>query len=92
LTLNRGVTIFFFFDVLRQTFELIDEQQRVQRGDLEPLAAGLAHDFVVDANEMVPQLRELGSVALIRARREPILLDAPNPADRVLVGPIAART
>jgi hypothetical protein len=63
----------------------------VQRRDLDLLAARLAHDLVVDADEMVAQLGELGPVALVGARWQPVLLDPAHPADAVLVGPPAAR-
>jgi hypothetical protein len=39
--------------VVRQARELIDEHQRVLRRDFELLAAGLARDFVVEANQVV---------------------------------------
>jgi hypothetical protein len=57
----------------------------VHRRNFEPLAAGLADDLIVDANEMIPQLGKLRPIALIRARRQPILLGSPDPPYRVLV-------
>jgi hypothetical protein len=76
---------------LRQAFELIDEQQRMHRGNLESLAARLAHDLIVDANEVVAQLRELRTIAFVRALRHPIFLRSPHPAHRILIRAAAAR-
>ena len=81
----------FVFHIARQALELIDEEQRVQRGDLDLLAARLADHLIVYADEMVSQLGELRPVALVGAGRQPILFDAPHPADRVLVGAPAPR-
>jgi hypothetical protein len=61
----------------------------MKRWDLDLLAARLAHHFVIDANQMIAQLGELRPVALISTRRQTVLLDAPDPADRVLVGATA---
>jgi hypothetical protein len=63
----------------------------VHRRNLEPLAARLADHFVVHANEVVAQFGELGAIALIGPRWEPILLRPANPAYGVLVGPPATR-
>jgi len=71
---------------------LVHEQQRVERWNLEFLAARLAHDFVVHANQMVAQLRKLRAVSLISTGRQPILFDAPHPPDGVLVCAVTSRT
>jgi hypothetical protein len=57
----------------------------VQRGDLHPFSAALARDLVVYADEVVAQLGELRSIAIVRPRRQPVLLDPPHPPNRVLV-------
>jgi hypothetical protein len=62
----------------------------VQRWDLDLLAARLAHDLIVHTDQVVAELGELGAVALVGARRQPILLHAPHPAHAVLIGAPAA--
>jgi hypothetical protein len=59
----------------------------VHRGDLESLAAGLALDLIVDANEVVAQLGELRPIALVGARGQAVLLRPPHPTHGILVGP-----
>jgi hypothetical protein len=61
----------------------------VQRRDFDLLSARLANDFVVDTNQMIAKLGEFGAIAFIGARRQPIFLDAPHPADVVVVGAAA---
>jgi hypothetical protein len=78
-------------NIPRETFELIDEQQRMHRRYLEALRTRLANHLVVHPNQVVSQFRELRPVALIRALGNAILLDTPYPADGVLVSPAAAR-
>jgi hypothetical protein len=63
----------------------------VQRGDLELLAARLAHQLVVHADQVIAKLLELGAVALVGARRQPVLFDAADPAHRILVGAATTR-
>jgi hypothetical protein len=63
----------------------------VQRGDLELLAARPAHHLVVDADQVIAQLRELRAIAFVGARRQAILLHASDPSHGVLVGAMAAR-
>jgi hypothetical protein len=64
----------------------------VHRRDLELLAAGPADHLVIDANQVIAQLRELGAIAFIRARRQPIFLGPPHPSHGVLIGPAATGT
>jgi hypothetical protein len=63
----------------------------MHRRDLEALAARLAHDLVVHANQVVTQLRELGTVALVGTRRNAVLLRASDPAHAVFVRAAATR-
>jgi hypothetical protein len=63
----------------------------MQRRDFELLSARLAHDLVVDANQMIAKLGELGAVSLVGAGRKTVLLDAANPPHVVIVGAAAAR-
>jgi hypothetical protein len=83
---------FLLLLVLRQPLELIEEQQRVQRGDLEPLPARLADQLVVEPQQVIAELGELGAVALVGAGRQPILLHSTDPAHVVVAGPATART
>jgi hypothetical protein len=76
----------------RQAVELIHEHQRVHRRNLEALAARLTGELVVDANQVVAQLGELGAVALVGIAGRPVLLGAPDPTQLVIVGAPAART
>lgn len=62
----------------------------MQRRYFELLSARLANDFVVDANQMIAKLGELGAVPFIGARGQPIFLDAPHPAHVVVVGAAAS--
>src|SRR5687767_4546226 len=48
--------------VLRQAFQLISEQQRMMRRHFEFLPARLARHLVVQAQQVVAQLVELGAV------------------------------
>jgi hypothetical protein len=63
----------------------------VERRNLELLPARLAHDLVVDSDQMVAELREFGAVALIRPGRQAIFLHAPDPPHVVFIGAMAAR-
>jgi len=63
----------------------------VHRRNLEALAARLTGQFVVDADQVVAQLGELGAVVLVGIARQPVLLGAPDPAHLVVVGAPAAR-
>src|SRR5687767_4826972 len=78
--------------LLRQPFELLEEHQRAVRRDLEPLAARLARDVVVHANQVILRLLEQRAVARVGPAGKLRLLGAPHPADAVLVGPPAPRT
>jgi hypothetical protein len=64
----------------------------VHRRNLEALAARLTGELVVDADQVVAQLRELGAVALVGVAGRPIFLRAPHPAQLVVTGAAAART
>ncbi|MGQ0734711.1 MAG: hypothetical protein ACT4QD_13780 [Acidobacteriota bacterium] len=77
-------------DILRKAFELIDEQQRVQRRDLELLPAGLAHHLVVDANQMIAHFPEFRAVAFVGAGRQAVFLDSAHPSNVVVVGAATA--
>jgi len=63
----------------------------VHRRNLEPLAARLTGEFVVDADEVVAQLGELRLVVGVGVGRRPVLLGAPHPPQLVVVHPAAAR-
>ena len=86
---RRDVDLPFEIFFVGQAGELVHEHQRVLRRDLEFLAAGLARDLVVEAEQVVAQLGELGPVALVGPGRQPLLLRAPHPADAVFAGPPA---
>jgi hypothetical protein len=62
----------------------------MQRGDFDLLAARLAHDLVVDANQMIAKFGELGAIPFIGPRWQPILLDASHPSHVVVVGATAS--
>jgi len=59
----------FVIDIARQSFELIDKQERMQRRDFELLSARLADDLIVYADEMIAKLRKLRAIPLVRAGR-----------------------
>src|SRR5215470_10874513 len=50
-----------------QPGRLIDEHQRVLGGNLEFLPTGLARNFVIEPQEVIAQLRELGAVRVVGA-------------------------
>src|SRR4051812_6274127 len=77
--------------VIGQPGELIDEDHRLLRRDLELPAAGLADDLVVEAENVVAQLRELLAIHLVGPRGRTIFLHPPDPADAVVVGAAAFR-
>ena len=82
--LSRGFAdLPFQFLIVGQACQLVDEHQRVLRGDLEFLATRLARHLVVEAEEVIAQLGELGPVRFVGARRRPVLLRAANPSDGV---------
>jgi hypothetical protein len=64
----------------------------MHRRDFEALPARLAHHLVVDSNQVVAQLRELGAISLVGARRQLVLLLTPDPSHGVFIGTAAART
>ena len=76
--------------VFRQAFELIGEHHRLVRRHLELLAARLAGHLVVEAQQVIAQLVELGAVLALRLAI--LALGAPHPAEAVLVDPLASRT
>ena len=78
--------------VFRETLELIDEHQRVLGRDFELLAAGLAADLVVQAQQVVAKLGKLGAILIVGARGKSISFDAADPADAVLIRPPASGT
>jgi hypothetical protein len=51
----------------------------MHRRNLESLAARLAYDLIVDANEVVAKLGKLRAVALVGAGRQPIFFGTPYP-------------
>jgi hypothetical protein len=51
----------------------------MHRRNLELLRAGLAHDLIIHANQVVTKLGEFGAVALVGARWQTILLGATDP-------------
>jgi hypothetical protein len=61
----------------------------VHRRNLEALAARLTGEFVVDANQMVAQLEELGAIGLVGIGRHPVLPRAAHPAHLVVVRALA---
>jgi len=62
----------------------------VHRRNLEALATRLTGEFVVDANQVIAQLLELGAVLLVGVAWHPVLLGTPHPAHLVVVGALAA--
>ena len=76
---------------LRQPFEFFEEDECPVRGDLETFAARLTDEVVVDANQMILDLAEQGTIALVGARGNLRFLGAPHPLDRIVVGPAASR-
>jgi len=56
----------------------------VLRRNLEALAADLAHDVLVESQQVIAELGEPGTVALVATRRRPVLLRSPYPPDAVL--------
>jgi hypothetical protein len=61
-------------------------------GYLEPFAAALARDVLINANEVILDLRKHGAGTLVGAARELRFPRTPQPADRILVRAAAART
>ena len=57
-----------------------EKDHRMLRRDVEFLAAGLAGDRIVDADHVVAQLGVQRAVALVGARRNPILLACERPS------------
>src|SRR4030095_6934317 len=78
--------------LIGQTCELVHEHQRVLRRDLEFLPARLAGDLVIEAEQVIPQLGELGPVRIVGSGWELVLLRAPYPADAIFSGPSALGT
>src|SRR5215213_984767 len=66
-----------------------DEDDGLEVGDVEALAAALAGDLVVDAHHVVARLGELRALRLVHAARRLVLLRATQPAHFV-VGALAA--
>jgi hypothetical protein len=64
----------------------------VHRRNLEALPARLTGEFVVDADQVIPQLRELCAVRFVGVARWPVLARTPHPAQLILVGPLAPGT
>src|SRR5467141_3104879 len=59
--------------------------------NLEPLAARLARDVVIDADQVILHFREHRAVTLVGAGRHVRFLGAAHPANRVVVRTPAAR-
>jgi len=64
----------------------------VHRRNLEALAARLTGKLVVDPDEVIPQLGELGPVGVVGVARRPVLACAPHPPQLIVAGPLAAGT
>lgn len=67
----------------------LEKHHRLVRRDLEPAAAAFAVDEVVHAIQMIAQLGEERTAALIGALRRTILLRSPQPFD-LIVRPVPA--
>jgi hypothetical protein len=63
----------------------------VHRRNLEALAARLTGQFVVDADQVIAQLLELGAVLFVGVAGHPVFLGSPHPAHLVVVGALAPR-
>src|SRR2546421_280379 len=87
---DRSPAFDLFF--IGQACELVHEHQGVLRRDLEFLAARLARDLIVQAEQIVAELRELFPIGFVGARRQPVLLRAAHPPDAVLGGASAPWT
>ena len=87
LWLSRGLLDFLLeFVIAGQASELVREHHGLLRGDLEPLSAGCACHFVLQAQKIVSHLGELDPVLFACSRRQPGLLRAPRPSDAVVAG------
>src|SRR6266542_1588376 len=86
---GRFGDLLFEVFVVRQSRQLVDEHQRVLRRDFKFLSARLADHLVVDAQQVVTQLRELRAIFIRRAGGQPVLLRSAHPADGVVTGPPA---
>ena len=85
-------TALFVVVVLRQSFEILQKDERLVRRDLEALAACLARHFVVHADEVVLHFREDLAVALTGALGDLRLSGAAYPPHRVVAGPATPGT
>ena len=81
----------FILHILRQALDLIEEQHRMERRDFEFLPARLAHHVIVQAQQVIAQLVELGSIVGVAALRWTILLGPADVADAVLIRALAPR-
>jgi hypothetical protein len=64
----------------------------MHRRNLEPLAARLAGELVVDADQVIAQLGELGAVALVGVAGQPVFLRPAHPLHLVVIRAAAPRT
>jgi predicted Rossmann fold flavoprotein len=80
---RQGVDLSFELFFVGQACELVHEHQGVLGRNLEFLAARLAGDFIVEAEQVVPELGELGPVVLVGPGRQPVFLGAAHPPNVV---------
>jgi hypothetical protein len=84
---NLGIEFVVFW----KAFDLIDEHQRMLRWDFDLLPAALAGHLVVDTEQVVAELGELGAILIVSAWRKPVALDPADPTDAVFVRTSAPR-
>src|SRR5215210_122118 len=63
----------FEVGVVRQARKLIEVDERMLRRNIEFATAGLARDLVVEPQQVIPELRELGAVRIVRASGRAVL-------------------
>jgi len=71
---------------IRLALAFLQENERLVRRYFEPCATRLAVHHVVDANHVVTKLGIERAIAFVGARRNPIFLDATDPALHVIGG------
>jgi hypothetical protein len=86
-----ALKLLLILDVLWQAFQLLQEDERSMRGDLETLAARSARDVIIDADQMVFALAEQRAIAIVGAGWNLRFFRAAHPPDGIVVGASAAR-
>jgi hypothetical protein len=79
-------------NVLRQSFQLLEEHEGTVRRNLEPLPTRSARDVVIDADQMVFALAEQRAIAIVGPGGNLRFLRPSQPADGIVVRATAART